>query len=60
MNIDDRLLDDACRREYLARLLACGALGLVPAQLAQAGWFSFGGPEKLPDDKSIQSLKGLD
>ena len=58
MNIDDRLLDDACRREYLARLLACGALGLVPAQLAQAGWFSFGGPEKLPDDKSIQSLKG--
>ena len=56
MSIDDRLLDDACRREYLARLLACGALGLVPAQLAQAFWFS--GPDKLADDQSIQSLKG--
>jgi len=58
MNRDDRLLDDARRREYLARLLACGAIALVPAQLAQAGWFSFGGPEKLPEDKSIQSFKG--
>jgi hypothetical protein len=58
MNIDDRLLDDACRREHLIRLLACGTLGLVPAQLARAGWFGFGGPDKLPDDKSIQSFKG--
>jgi hypothetical protein len=58
MNIDDRLLDDACRREYLIRLLACGTLGLLPAQLARAGWFSFGGPDKLADDKSIQSFKG--
>lgn len=58
MNIDEHLLDDACRREYLARLLACGALGLVPAQMVQAGWFSVEDPYKLPDDKSIQSLKG--
>lgn len=57
MNIDDRLLDDACRREYLIRLLACGTLGLLPAQLARAGWFS-SGPDKLPDDRSIQSFKG--
>ena len=55
--LDERLLDDACRREYLARLLACGALGLVPMQLAHAGWFS-SGPDKLADDRSIQSLRG--
>jgi hypothetical protein len=58
MNIDDRLLDDACRREHLIRLLACGTLGLVPAQLARAGWFS-SDPEKLADDKSIHSLEGV-
>ena len=57
MKIDDRLLDDARRREYLIRLIACGAAGLVPAQLAQAFWFS-SGPDKLPDDRSIQSIKG--
>jgi len=57
MKLDDRLLDDACRREYLTRLLACGTLALVPAQLARAGWFS-SGPEKLADDQSIHSLSG--
>ncbi len=54
---DERFLEDGYRREYLVRMLACGALGLVPAQLARAGWFS-SGPEKLADDKSIHSLKG--
>ena len=56
LKIDDRLLDDASRREYLIRLIACGMAGLVPAQLAQAFWSS--GPKKLPDDRSIQSLRG--
>lgn len=57
MKLDERLLDDACRREYLLRMLACGTLGLLPLQLAQAGWFS-SGDDKLADDKSIQSLEG--
>jgi hypothetical protein len=53
----ERLLDDSGRREYLVRLLACGALGMAPLQLARAGWFS-SEPEKLADDKSIHSLRG--
>ena len=58
MNSDDYFeLDDAKRREYLARMLAGGALGLIPYSLANAGWFS-SSPEKLADDKSIHSLKG--
>jgi hypothetical protein len=58
MKFDERLLDDVNRREYLARLLACGALGLLPLQLARAGWFS-SEPEKLAAGKSIHSLKGV-
>lgn len=58
MTIDERLLDDATRREHLVRLLACGTLGLLPVQLAQAGWFSSDSPERLGADRSIQSFKG--
>jgi hypothetical protein len=50
-------LDDARRRECLARLLACGALGLIPYSLANAGWLS-GSSKKLADDRSIDSIKG--
>jgi len=57
LDCDERLLDDSYRREYLMRLLACGALGLLPARLASAGWFS-SDPEKLADDQSIHSLEG--
>lgn len=58
MNSDDYCeLDDAKRREYLARMLAAGALGLLPYSLANAGWFS-STPEKLAEDKSIHSLEG--
>jgi hypothetical protein len=58
MNSDDYFkLDDAKRREYLARILAGGALGLLPYSLANAGWFS-SSPEKLAEDKSIHSLEG--
>jgi hypothetical protein len=57
LDCDERLLDDAWRREYLARLLACGTLGLLPARLASAGWFS-SDPQKLADDRSIHSLEG--
>jgi hypothetical protein len=53
----DDWVDAAHRREYLQRMLACGALGLMPLQLAQAGWFS-NDPEELADDKSIHSLQG--
>ena len=56
--IDKDMRDPSARREYLQRMLACGALGLVPLQLAQAGWFS-SDPEKLPDDKSIHRLEGI-
>jgi hypothetical protein len=54
---DEDLLDDACRRETLSRLLASGALALIPWQLANAGWFS-SGPKKQSTDKSIHSLDG--
>jgi hypothetical protein len=54
---DEDLLDDARRRETLSRLLASGALALIPWQLANAGWFS-SGPKKLSTDKSIHSLDG--
>lgn len=57
MKLDERVLDDAWRREYLARMLACGTLAFVPAQLALAGWFS-SGPEKISADKSIHSVSG--
>ncbi len=50
-------LDDATRREYLRRMLSCGALGLIPYRLANAGWFS-SSPKKLATDKSIYSLEG--
>jgi len=56
-NWDEHLLDDSFRREYLLRMMAAGALGLLPVQLASALWFS-SGPEKLADDKSIHSLQG--
>lgn len=54
---DKDWLDDACRREVLARLIAGGALAFMPWQLANAGWFSWG-PKKLSTDKSIHSLEG--
>jgi hypothetical protein len=54
----ETLPDDACRREMLNRMLASGALAFIPAQLANAGWFS-SGPEKLPADKSIHRLEGV-
>jgi hypothetical protein len=54
---DEDWLDDACRREALARLLAGGALAFIPWQLANAGWFSWGS-KKLSTDKSIHSLEG--
>jgi hypothetical protein len=56
----DHLLqpDDSKRREYLRKMLSCGALGLIPYSLANAGWFS-SSPEKLAADKSIYSLKGV-
>jgi hypothetical protein len=54
---DKDLLDDANRREALSRLLASGALALMPWQLANAGWFSWG-TKKLSSDKSIHSLEG--
>jgi hypothetical protein len=54
---DEDLLNDASRREALSRLLAGGALALMPWQLANAGWFSWG-TKKLSSDKSIHSLDG--
>jgi hypothetical protein len=54
---DEVFLDDASRRETLSRLLASGALALMPWQLANAGWFS-SGPKELSSDKSIHSLDG--
>ncbi len=54
---DEELLDDISRREALSRLLAGGTLALMPWQLANAGWFSWG-PKKLSSDKSIHSLDG--
>jgi hypothetical protein len=54
---DEGLLHDASRREALSRLLASGALALMPWQMANAGWFSWG-PKKLSSDKSIHSLDG--
>jgi hypothetical protein len=54
---DEELLDDACRREALSRLLASGALTLMPWQLANAGWFSWGS-KKLATDRSIHSCNG--
>ena len=54
---DEALLRDASRREAIARLIAGGALGLMPWQLANAGWFSWG-TKKLASDKSIHSLDG--
>ncbi len=50
-------LDDARRRDCLRKMLSCGALGLVPFSLANAGWFS-SSPKRLADDKSIHSLEG--
>ena len=54
---DEELLDDSCRREAISRFLAGGTLALMPWQLANAGWFSWG-PKKLSSDKSIHSLDG--
>ena len=54
---DEGLHHDASRREALSRLLASGALALMPWQMANAGWFSWG-PKKLSSDKSIHSLDG--
>lgn len=51
-------LDDIRRREYLLKMLSCGALGLIPYSLANAGWFS-SSPEKMAADKSIYSLEGV-
>ncbi len=50
-------LNDACRRDYLLKLLYSGVLGAMPYHLAYAGWFS-SKSKKLADDKSIHSLKG--
>jgi hypothetical protein len=54
----EALLDDICRREMLNRMLVSGALAFIPAQLANAGWFS-NEPAKLAADKSIHSLEGV-
>ncbi len=51
-------LDDSSRREYLLKMLSCGALGLIPFSLANAGWFS-SSPKKIAEDKSIYSLDGV-
>jgi hypothetical protein len=54
---DERLLDDDFRREFLLRMMAGGALALLPARLAGASWFS-SEPEKLAHGQSIHSLRG--
>ena len=54
---DEYFLDDACRREALSRLLASGALTLMPWELANAGWFGWGS-KKLAADRSIHSCNG--
>ena len=59
MKSDDLFkLEDCKRRDYLRRMLSCGALGLIPYSLANAGWFS-SSPEKLAAEKSIYSLQGV-
>lgn len=50
-------LDDARRREYLVRLIACGGLGLLHCGVADAAWFG-SSSKKLADGKSIYSLEG--
>jgi hypothetical protein len=54
---DERLLDDGYRREYLLRMMAAGALGLLSPRMAGASWFS-SESEKLANDRSIHSLRG--
>ena len=57
MNRDDDLHpEDETRRRHLVRLLTLSALTLTPLGQVQAFWGSK--PEKLPEDKSIFSLKG--
>lgn len=59
MESDDLFqLEDRKKREHLRIMLSCGALGLIPFSLANAGWFS-SSPEKLATDKSIYSLDGV-